>query len=69
MNPLITTGTTGPDGQRGHTALSVNLNKVALLRNTRSLTIPSVTHAATLALTAGAHGITVHPRPDIARPW
>ncbi|HMC16507.1 MAG TPA: pyridoxine 5'-phosphate synthase [Albitalea sp.] len=61
MNPLQTTGL---DAQRGHTALSVNLNKVALLRNTRSLGIPSVTRAATLALAAGAHGITVHPRPD-----
>lgn len=47
-----------------HTALSVNLNKVALVRNTRHLGIPSVTHAAVLCLHAGAHGITVHPRPD-----
>ena len=46
------------------THLSVNLNKVALLRNTRLLGIPSVTRAATLCLQAGAHGITVHPRPD-----
>ena len=46
------------------TALSVNLNKVALVRNTRRLSIPSVTRAATLCLQAGAHGITVHPRPD-----
>ena len=46
------------------TALSVNLNKVALLRNTRSIGIPSVTRAAVLALEAGADGITVHPRPD-----
>lgn len=46
------------------TALSVNLNKVALVRNTRHLGIPSVTRAATLCLAAGAHGITVHPRPD-----
>jgi pyridoxine 5-phosphate synthase len=46
------------------TALSVNLNKVALLRNTRHLGIPSVTRAATLCLQAGASGITVHPRPD-----
>ena len=44
--------------------LSVNLNKVALVRNTRHLGIPSVTRAATLCLQAGAHGITVHPRPD-----
>lgn len=46
------------------TALSVNLNKVALVRNTRHLGIPSVTRAATLCLQAGAAGITVHPRPD-----
>jgi pyridoxine 5-phosphate synthase len=61
MNPLITTGL---DAQRGATALSVNLNRVALLRNSRPLAIPSVTRAATFALEAGAHGITVHPRPD-----
>ena len=46
------------------THLSVNLNKVALVRNTRHLGIPSVTRAATLCLQAGAQGITVHPRPD-----
>lgn len=45
-------------------ALSVNLNKVALVRNTRHLGIPSVTRAAVLCLEAGAQGITVHPRPD-----
>ena len=46
------------------TALSVNLNKVALVRNTRHLGIPSVIRAAELCLAAGARGITVHPRPD-----
>jgi len=46
------------------TALSVNVNKVALLRNSRHLGIPSVTRAATACLQAGAQGITVHPRPD-----
>ncbi|MES3002059.1 MAG: pyridoxine 5'-phosphate synthase [Pseudomonadota bacterium] len=46
------------------TALSVNINKVALVRNTRHLGIPSVTRAAALCLDAGANGITVHPRPD-----
>ena len=45
-------------------ALSVNVNKVATLRNTRHLGIPSLTRAATQCLQAGAHGITVHPRPD-----
>lgn len=46
------------------TKLSVNVNKVALLRNTRNLGIPSVTRAAAICVEAGAHGITVHPRPD-----
>ena len=46
------------------THLSVNLNKVALLRNARTLGTPSVTRMAAIALDAGAHGITVHPRPD-----
>lgn len=46
------------------TALSVNVNKVALLRNSRHLDIPNVVRAATQCLEAGAHGITVHPRPD-----
>ncbi len=46
------------------TALSVNLNKIALVRNTRKLGIPSVTKFAAIALEAGADGITVHPRPD-----
>ena len=55
-------------GHAGHagttTALSVNLNKVALVRNTRHLGIPSVVKAAQACLAAGAQGITVHPRPD-----
>lgn len=46
------------------TRLSVNINKVALLRNSRALGIPSVLRAAELCIAAGAHGITVHPRPD-----
>lgn len=46
------------------TTLSVNLNKVALVRNTRHLGIPSVMKAALVCLQAGAAGITVHPRPD-----
>jgi pyridoxine 5-phosphate synthase len=46
------------------TKLSVNLNKVALLRNSRTIGIPSVVRAAELCIAAGAHGITVHPRPD-----
>ena len=46
------------------TKLSVNVNKVATLRNTRHLEIPNVRRMAELCLRAGAHGITVHPRPD-----
>jgi pyridoxine 5-phosphate synthase len=46
------------------TSLSVNLNKVALLRNTRTIGIPDVEYLALIALEAGADGITVHPRPD-----
>lgn len=46
------------------TKLSVNLNRVALLRNSRPLTMPCVTQAAQVCIDAGAHGITVHPRPD-----
>jgi pyridoxine 5-phosphate synthase len=61
MNPLI-----APEAhdRHGRCALSVNVNKVAHLRNTRHLGIPSVLRAATLCLEAGAQGITVHPRPD-----
>ena len=44
--------------------LSVNLNAVALLRNRRDLPWPSVVHLGRAALAAGAHGLTVHPRPD-----
>lgn len=54
--------TASPSSHR--TALSVNVNKVALVRNTRHLGIPSVGRAALLCLQAGAQGITVHPRPD-----
>jgi len=46
------------------TKLSVNLNKVALLRNQRDVGYPSVLEAARLVVAAGAHGLTVHPRPD-----
>lgn len=61
MNPLM-----APDAgtHDALTALSVNLNKVALVRNTRHLGIPSVLRAAEQVLEAGASGITVHPRPD-----
>jgi pyridoxine 5-phosphate synthase len=45
-------------------ALSVNVNAIALLRNRRNLPWPSLEVLARIALEAGAHGITVHPRPD-----
>ncbi len=47
-----------------NTALSVNLNKIALIRNSRDTEYPSVTHHAQVCIDAGADGITVHPRPD-----
>ncbi len=46
------------------TALSINLNKIALLRNSRDTDYPSVTAHAKMCIDAGADGITVHPRPD-----
>ena len=45
-------------------ALSVNLNKIALIRNSRDTTNPSVPEHARMCIDAGADGITVHPRPD-----
>ena len=61
MNPLV-----APEANAatGRTALSVNVNKIAVLRNTRHLGIPDLVALATIALDAGADGITVHPRPD-----
>lgn len=47
------------------TLLSVNVNKVAVLRNSRGGDLPSVIKAASVAMEAGAGGITVHPRPDL----
>ena len=46
------------------TALSINLNKIALIRNSRDTEYPSVALHAARCIAAGAHGITVHPRPD-----
>ena len=46
------------------TNLSVNVNKVALLRNQRDTGYPDVRRAARMAVQAGAQGITVHPRPN-----
>lgn len=47
------------------TRLSVNLNKIAVLRNSRGGALPDVLAAARVAIAAGADGITVHPRPDL----
>ncbi|MDP3895350.1 MAG: pyridoxine 5'-phosphate synthase [Mesorhizobium sp.] len=44
--------------------LSVNVNAIAMLRNRRDLPWPSLIHLGRIALQAGAHGLTVHPRPD-----
>ncbi len=50
--------------QRQGTRLSINLNKVALLRNQRHVGYPDPVAAGRTVLKAGAHGLTVHPRPD-----
>ena len=46
------------------TKLSVNLNKIALLRNSRDSNFPRLLDFANLCISAGAHGLTIHPRPD-----
>ncbi len=61
MNPLVAPEAFARDAR---TALSVNVNKIALLRNSRHLEIPNVVALSRIALEAGAQGITVHPRPD-----
>jgi pyridoxine 5-phosphate synthase len=50
--------------KKAHIRLSVNLNKVALLRNARHTGVPNVLDFADIALEAGSAGITLHPRPD-----
>lgn len=51
-------------GRQASPRLSVNVNKVATLRNSRGGALPSVIDAARVAVQAGAPGITVHPRAD-----
>ena len=46
------------------TRLSVNINKIALLRNARGSDIPNLLQFATDCERFGAQGITIHPRPD-----
>lgn len=46
------------------TSLSVNINKIATIRNARGGNVPNVVEAAIRCQQFGAHGITVHPRPD-----
>ena len=65
MNPLVAPESSAHMAHSlGRTALSVNVNRVALLRNSRPVGLPRLVHLATIALEAGADGITVHPRPD-----
>jgi pyridoxine 5-phosphate synthase len=61
MNPMVAPEAFARDAS---TALSVNVNKIALLRNSRHLGVPNVVALSRIALEAGARGITVHPRPD-----
>lgn len=70
-NPLSVPAKGGIDGRKYvrtreamPAKLSVNLNAIAMLRNRRDLPWPSVTGLGRIALAAGAHGLTVHPRPD-----
>ena len=46
------------------TKLSVNINKIATIRNARGGDVPSVTQVAVDLERFGAQGITIHPRPD-----
>lgn len=46
------------------TKLSININKVAVIRNSRGKNFPSITEVAIRCQEFGAHGITIHPRPD-----
>ncbi len=50
--------------KNNNTALSVNLNKIALLRNSRPGNFPNVVAHGETCIKAGADGLTVHPRPD-----
>lgn len=50
--------------RRPMTYLSVNLNKVALVRNARGIGVPDITEAARIAIDQGCHGLTIHPRED-----
>src|SRR4030095_4317717 len=57
-------GTPWMTAERSRARLSVNVNKVATLRNSRGGSVPSVVEATRVAVGAGAPGITVHPRAD-----
>jgi pyridoxine 5-phosphate synthase len=57
-------GKGGQEGRQDMTKLSVNINKFALLRNSRGTDFPNLIAMAKRVIAAGAHGITVHPRPD-----
>jgi pyridoxine 5-phosphate synthase len=60
----MTAGRSLPKAGRSRAKLSVNVNKVATLRNSRGGALPSVVQATRVCLAAGAPGITVHPRAD-----
>ena len=48
------------------TALSINLNKIALIRNSREGNYPNILDFANICIDCGVDGITVHPRPTSA---
>lgn len=61
---MPTKGRRKTDERRAMVKLSVNVNKIATLRNSRGGDRPNVVQAALTCIAAGCHGITVHPRPD-----
>ncbi len=65
MSVKRSVGLSTREATREATRLSVNLNKVALIRNSRDTRIPDVVAAAITCIEHGAQGITVHPRPDM----
>jgi pyridoxine 5-phosphate synthase len=62
--PFAVTFQTSPLSKINMTRFSCNVNRVALLRNSRTNGLPNLVECARIVLAAGADGITIHPRPD-----
>ncbi len=61
---LLNLSTSQPSSTMANVRLSVNINKIALIRNSRGSNLPDLTQIARDCEAFGAQGITVHPRPD-----